>query len=226
MVITVDGLASSGKTTLSRLLAERLGFEHLNSGLLYRAVGWLSLRAGVKLSDPEAVTGALEGHTLALRRPGVVEIDGTERGIELQVPAVSEATSITAQYPAVRDRLFAGQREAFPGRNLVAEGRDMGTVVFPDAPLKFFVTAPSEVRARRRLEQLEAREGEVGPERRRALAESLQQEIVERDARDSQRLVAPTRPAAGAILIENGVRSAEAVVEEMVGIVRAHGLTP
>jgi cytidylate kinase len=208
-VITVDGLAGSGKTSLSRALARSIGFAHLNSGLLYRGVGWLCLKSGIDLDNEREVELVLKSHTVVLRGEGELLVDGIERASELTAPEVSEATSKTSRFPVVRAFLLAAQREAFPGKGLVAEGRDMGTVVFPDAPIKFFVTASVEVRVQRRLAQLQAATGTVIDEA------AIRREIIERDDRDTHRAVSPTRGAPDAIGVDNSEKSMEAIVASM-----------
>ena len=209
-VVTVDGLAGSGKTSLSRELAHQIGFAHLNSGLLYRGVGWLCLEAGIDLDDEHAVAGVLRAHTITLRRNGELLIDGVDRSGEVVTPAVSEATSKTSRFPVVRAFLLEAQRNAFPDQGLVAEGRDMGTVVFPEAPLKFFVSASVEVRVARRVAQLKAATGLVIDE------DAIRREIIERDERDTNRTVSPTRGAPDAIRVDNSERPMAEVVSEMV----------
>lgn len=217
-IITVDGLAGSGKTSLSRALARSLGFAHLNSGLLYRGVGWLGLEHTVDLDNEGAIGELLKLHTVELRGEGELFIDGVDRTAELITPEVSEATSKTSRFPVVRRFLLEAQRGAFPRRGLVAEGRDMGTVVFPEAPLKFFVTASVEVRVMRRLQQLTASSGIVLDEA------AIRREILERDERDSTRAVSPTRGADDAVAIDNSGRPMEEVVASMRTIATERGL--
>jgi len=217
-VITVDGLAGSGKTSLSRALARALGFAHLNSGLLYRGIGWLALQHSVDLDDEGAIGELLKAHTVELRGEGELFVDGVDRASELVTPAVSEATSKTSRFPVVRAFLLDAQRSAFPGQGLVAEGRDMGTVVFPGAPLKFFVTATVAVRVARRLQQLSSSRGLVLDE------DAIRREIIERDERDSTRAVSPTKGADDAVTVDNSGLPMADVVASMRGVAAGRGL--
>lgn len=230
VVITVDGLAGTGKTTLSKKLAERLGYRHFSSGILYRAVGAIALRAGYDLQDSLAVGKILKEHTLELI--GVKEygsqivVDGQPVGSDtLYGPEVSEATSIIAQLEQIRADLIAVQREVFPGENLVAEGRDMGTTIFPDAPLKFFVTIQEEVAIERRLTQIVAARGNISESELKSLKERMKIEISERDARDRARKVSPTLPAEDAIVIDNSSETLTRVVQNMYDAASERGLS-
>ena len=209
-IVTVDGLAGSGKTTLSRLLAERLGFRHLNSGLLYRAAAWLALKGRVDPANGPKVVDILSSHLLTLsHREGLgarVSVDQDDVTDLVRTPQVSEATSILAAQPAVRAALIGAQRDAFAGEHMVAEGRDMGTVVFPDARVKFFVVADEEVRIKRRIDQLGVAPG---------IADQMKIEIAERDRRDQTRAISPTIAAPDAETIDNSSQPLTSVVDSM-----------
>lgn len=199
-VVTVDGLAGTGKSSLSAALAKELGFIHFNSGIVYRALGWFALNQGVEPGEESGLVRLLGAHRLELDgdaelRP-FVRVDGIAVNVDLDVQEVADAASKLAQFKEVRDILRPVQQTAFLGRPLVAEGRDMGTVVFPDAPVKFFVEVPDTIRAERRCQQLRAKGIEV------ELAEVLRQ-ITERDNRDSQRAFGPTVSAQDAFIIDN-----------------------
>jgi len=222
-VITVDGLAGSGKSTLARLLAERLGFVHFSSGLFYRALGYLALAESRDAGNVEHALALLQHHAVELRMEGGVLIDGALLGEELYRPRVSEATSIVASLEAVRAALVAKQRSVFPGRSLVAEGRDMGTVIFPDADLKFFIRADRAVRVKRRLSQL-GYEPSLDGVRVNCLKEDIEIEIDERDRRDSERSTAPTVAAADAIIVDNSSQTLTVVVQSMYDAVANKGL--
>ena len=213
----MDGLGASGKSALARLLAERLGFAHLNSGLLYRAAAYLAIRAHAPLDDGNSVAAEIKRHTIELRRDSalgsVVAIDGIVRESELMSRPISEAASQVAKHREVRDLFLKVQRAAFEPLGVVAEGRDMGTVVFPDAPVKFFVEARLDVRAARRLEQLSA-SGQGGD-----LA-AIRQELAARDERDASRATAPMKPADGAIIIDNSDSPLEETVLRMLSFVQ------
>ncbi len=215
-IVTVDGLAASGKSALAAGLAARLGFGHLNSGLLYRAVAFLALEQGIALEDEARVVLLLKEHSVGLElnshaSTGVC-IDGVVRDIDLSAESVSRGASIVSQYPGVRDYLLPAQRNAFLPHGVVAEGRDMGTVIFPDAQVKFFVEARVDVRAERRYQQLVQR-GQI------AVLEEIKRDIIERDHRDTTREVAPAKPAEGAVVIDNSDGTLESTIERMVGVV-------
>lgn len=218
-VITVDGLAGSGKTALSKALAEKLGYVHLSTGLVYRALGWLSLVNGVEFEDTRGLLELLMLHAVEFRveqgRSAALYIDGIRGDERLHLPEVSEAASVTSRHAVVRQALLELQRQACPGRNIVVEGRDMGTVVFPEAPVKFFVQAAQEVRIARRVQQLEKDLGLVSGDALNSLKRQIEIEIIERDERDSSRPVSPTIPAGDAILVDNSSQTLTEVSQNM-----------
>lgn len=201
LVIAIDGPAAAGKGTLARRLAAALGLPHLDTGLLYRAVGRRVLDAGADPADPAAA----EAEALALVAADLARPD-------LRGPAADAASSAVARHPGVRAALLAFQRR-FPGETgAVLDGRDIGTVVFPDASVKFFVTAALEARARRRWEEL----GEAVP-----LAE-IEAEMRARDLRDTTRGAAPLRAAADAVVIDTTALDAEAAFARAMALVPGH----
>lgn len=213
----MDGVGASGKSALARLLADQLGFAHLNSGLLYRAAAFIAERARIPVSAGDALAAELPRHQLELRHDSilgsVVVIDGVVREGELMSRAISEGASQVAKHQGIRAIFLPIQRAAFAPMGVVAEGRDMGTVVFPDAPVKFFVDARLDVRAARRVEQLRAK-GQA------ADIESVSAELAARDERDATRTAAPMKPAIGAVIINNSDTPLEETVERMLGVVR------
>ncbi|NBW40783.1 (d)CMP kinase [bacterium] len=224
-VITVDGLAGTGKTTLSKLLAERLGFVHMSTGLLYRAVGYLALRANVSRDDQSKLAELIRTHDIKLvlgrkssgdDRSARIVIDGDDVFDSLYSPQVSEATSEVAVHPAVRDALVAAQREAFPGEDLVAEGRDMGTVIFPEADVKFWIETEEKIKVARRLQQILEKEQLISEERKVQLAHEMRIEIHERDKRDQERGLAPSIQGADMVRIANSGSTIEEVLQEMI----------
>ena len=222
-VVTVDGLAGSGKTSLSKVLAERLGFVHLNSGLLYRALGILVAKANIDPSNENRVSDLCKSAKieLILKSPTDprVMIDGVDVTAKTQEPEISDFASKASVHTGVREYLLSAQRDAFPGSHLVAEGRDMGTVVFPQADIKFFVEVPVEVRAKRRASQMAIPDTGVD-----AAALMLSKEIHERDQRDTTRTASPTIAASNAVTIDNSSASLTQVVDSMYALAVARGV--
>lgn len=218
-VVAIDGPAASGKSTVARLVAARLGGIYISTGELYRTLTWLALERGIDPArEPARVAALLSGLDLAyaLDAAGqpVLHLDGRPVPLPaIRAPAVVAAVSFVARIPEVRAWLLGRQRAAAGLGLLVMEGRDIGTVVFPDTPHKFFITASPEVRARRRLAQ--AGETPAG-----ATVASVAAEIAERDRLDSTRAVAPLRPAPDAELIDTDPLTAEQVAERIAERVR------
>ena len=220
-VITIDGPGGSGKGTVSRLLAERLGWSFLDSGALYRLVALAALRRELPLEDAEALAELARGLDVRFELDGAgesrIRLDGEVVAAELRTEACGEAASRVAAIPAVREALLARQRDFQAPPGLVADGRDMGTVVFPYAPLKIFLTASREERARRRFKQLK----EQGLS---ANLQNLLRELAERDRRDSERAVAPLRPAEDALEVDSTDMGIDAVLSEIVQAAQQRGL--
>jgi len=206
-VIAVDGPSGSGKGTLAVALARRLGFRFLDSGALYRIVAHAAITGGFDLADGDALAGLARRLTVhfELTQDGVtVRLDGTAVGDAIRAEPVSVAASRVAAHRAVRDALLELQRSMRRPPGLVADGRDMGTVVFPDAVLKIFLEASPEERAQRRYNQLKDKDLGVSL---RGLLESIR----ERDERDRTRAVSPLVPAADAIVIDSTLLPIDAV---------------
>jgi cytidylate kinase len=221
-VLTIDGPSGAGKGTVSRAVAERLGWHFLDSGALYRATGLAARRRGI---PPDAVDDlAALARDLDIRfieRPNddpEVRVDGVDVSDELRSEEVGALASAIAAVPAVRAALVDRQRAFRIAPGLVADGRDMGTVIFPDAPFKVFLTASAAARAERRHKQLKQKGLDV------KLVDLLQ-EIESRDARDAARTVAPLRPAADAVVIDSTGLPVEAVVDLVLDVV-ASAATP
>jgi cytidylate kinase len=212
-VIAVDGPAASGKGTIAQGVAQALGFHYLDSGSLYRLVALKALGAGVPLDNGPRLAQAAAGMATAYTGERI-ELDGVDVTTALRSPAVSAAASQVAVFPEVRRTLLARQRAFRRPPGLVADGRDMGTVVFPDALLKVYLTASAEERARRRYKQLIEKGNPV------TLA-GLLREIRERDARDSARAAAPLRAAADAIVLDTTDMSIDASIAYVVERFRA-----
>jgi cytidylate kinase len=218
MIITIDGPAGAGKSSAAKELARRLGFEFLDTGAMYRAVALAALRAGLDLTDQAALQKLLLELRLELR-PGLVLLNGEDVTAAIRTPDVTAATSPVADSPVVRRKLGELQRTLAAGRDVVCEGRDQGTVVFPDAGCKFFLVADPHERARRRQREMAARGQAV-----ELAAVLAAQEI--RDRRDAARDLAPMRPADDAVVVDSTGLDLDAVVRRMEAEVRRRPAAP
>jgi cytidylate kinase len=213
-VITIDGPSGSGKGTIAGILAKRLGWNLLDSGALYRLLAFAAGNHGVALTNEEllkALAAHLDVQFIAATdgHPQRIILEGDDVSNAIRNERIGAGASQVAALPAVRDALLQRQRAFQEVPGLVADGRDMGTVVFPAAPLKIFLTASAEERARRRYLQLKAAGDDVS-------LSSLLDEIRERDERDTQRAVAPLKPAADAIQLDSTELSIEQVLERIM----------
>lgn len=211
-VITLDGPAGAGKSTVARALARRLGFHFLDTGAMYRGVALAGLRSGVDWSEPDALAGIAEGVKIDFREERVF-LNGEDVSDAIRTVEVTGVTRYAAGNPKVRARLVVLQRQAAQGRNLVTEGRDQGTVVFPDAACKIFLTASPEERARRRVRDLAAR-GEA------ASFEEVLAAQNRRDREDASREVGPLAAAPDAIRFDTDGLTLDEVVAQLEPIVR------
>jgi cytidylate kinase len=212
-VVAIDGPAGAGKTSASRLLAERLGFEFLDTGAMYRCVTLAALRAGIDVGDAARVEQLASQLDIRLESDRVW-LDGEDVSQAIRTPEVSSAIGKIADNPRVRELLSQRQREWAQGKRVVSEGRDQGTVVFYDSPCKIFLTASDEERAQRRCEEL-AQKGIV-----LSLEEVLTQQRA-RDAEDRQRAIGALRQAPDAELIVTDGLPLAAVVDRMVALVES-----
>jgi len=215
MIITIDGPAGAGKSTVARRLAERLGFGFLDTGAMYRGVTWACLERGVDLDDQTAVVELACG--LDIRFAGdQVLVDDRDITQEIRTAEVTSASRQVAANVGVREILVDLQRKAVGEEDFVSEGRDQGTVVFPQAEFKFYVTASPQSRAERRQQELAAK-GQT------LTVEEVLADQNDRDRRDAAREVGPLKPAADAIEIDTSDIDAATVVDRLVGIVTGAG---
>ncbi len=205
LIIAIDGPVGSGKSTVARRVAELLRYTYLDSGAMYRALAWKALERGVPLEDA-AQLEALAADTridLEAGRGGMhVRVDGADITRAIRTPEVSEATSRISVYPGVRRLMVAEQQRAGRRGGVVMEGRDIGTVVFPSADLKIYLDANVEVRAERRLRELQARGESLS-------LEQMQEDVRERDQRDKSREASPLLRAPDAVLVDNSAMDVE-----------------
>jgi CMP/dCMP kinase len=211
MVIAIDGPAGAGKSTVARGVADALGFTYLDSGAMYRCVALAALRRGADLDDERAL-GVLGREADIVLRAGRVELDGEDVTNAIRTPEVGEAASRVSVHPAVREAMVERQRGLIATGGYVAEGRDIGTVVAPDAPVKLFLTAAPEERARRRAAELGRRGIETG-------ADEVRAAIEQRDRLDSTRSAAPLRTAEDAVVIDTTGLEVEQVVDRAAALV-------
>ena len=215
LVIAIDGPAGAGKSSSAKALAKRLGYRYLDSGALYRAVAWKLLQLDIPLSDDravEAACGTMQIKPVLNDTETAVWVDQTDVTPFLRRPQVTAAASRVASIPAVRKRLLSVQRGVGRGGGIVAEGRDIGTVVFPDADVKFYLDADLSVRGKRRL--LEAKPTADAEE-----AHRMEATLRTRDLRDSRRSVAPLTQGADAIRIDSTHLTLKEVVDAMFGMI-------
>jgi cytidylate kinase len=218
-VVAIDGPAASGKSTTARRVADRLGFAHLNSGLIYRAVTWIALERGWDDSTPDFETNVRGLAIELLPTPGSlrVAVDGDDPGTALHAPRVAARVSAVSSVSAVRELALTHLRGAARERGLVCDGRDIGTAVFPDAEVKVFLVAAAEERARRRLSDLR----EPGTQTR------VEEEVLRlraRDLADSTRTLSPLRCAADAVEIDTTRLTVEEVVDRILALCRSRGI--
>jgi CMP/dCMP kinase len=221
LIIAIDGPVGSGKSTVARRVAEMLGYTHLDSGAMYRAVGLKALRDGVPLDSPERLAGLAGAARIDLvPRDGklLVLLDGEDVTDAIRAAEVSHAASLAAVVPGVRHPMVAEQRRAGEQGGVVMEGRDIGSVVFPHADLKIFLDASPEVRASRRQRELE--ENGEPMEFEKVLAK-----VHERDRRDRGREMSPLVRATDAVVVDNSAMDAEETARVIVLLAKEHAAT-
>ena len=214
--IAIDGPAGAGKSTIARKLAANLGYIYVDTGALYRAVGVNAMRGGADTKNAEQVTASLSSAKVSLRF-----VDGEQRvflgeedvSLAIRTPEASMAASNVSAIPAVREFLFDLQRDIAKANNCIMDGRDIGTVVLPDAQVKVFLTASAEVRAKRRYDELLAKGMEAD-------YNQVLEEMVQRDYQDSHRAIAPLKQADDATLVDTSDMNLEQVLEALETIVK------
>ncbi len=216
LVIAIDGPVGAGKSTAARRLAEVLGYVYIDSGAMYRAMGWKAVQTGLDLQDRERIAAMARATEIRVvpGAPGPrVLVDDREVSAELRTRKMDEASSLVSMYPEVRRRLVALQRAMAEAGGIVMDGRDIGTVVLPDADLKFYLDAALSVRAARRLQDLR-RSGTD------ANLEAVQADVTRRDARDRGREASPLTVAPDAIRLDSTGLGADEVVRRMLAVVK------
>lgn len=210
-IVTIDGPSGAGKSTVSRLLAERTSLVRLDTGAMYRGVAWAARNAGIPWSDGSALGRLCETFRMEFRAEGGdrrLVLNGEDVSVEIRTPEISMGASEVSAHGSVREAMVAIQRRMGEAGGVILEGRDTGTVVFPDADVKFFLDAHAAVRALRRFR-------EWGPGSGRGYEEVFR-EVLRRDIQDSTRRHSPLRVPDGAIRIDSTILSIEQVVEEMM----------
>lgn len=218
-IIAIDGPAASGKSTLARKLAEDLKYLYFDTGVMYRAITYLALSRNIPVSDEQAVTNLAQQAVIDVRPPSVndgrdydVWVDGEDITWQVRQPEVEAHVSVVSAYAGVRRALTAQQRRIGQRRQVVMAGRDIGTVVFPEADLKIYLDATPEERARRRYTELKGRGEEVS-------YDEILASMKARDKIDSSRKIAPLRPAEDAVIIDSDGLSIEQVLEKVHRII-------
>ena len=215
LIIAIDGPSGAGKGTVARTVAQRLGYTHVDTGAMYRAVAWKAGHTGVDLSDEDAVAAIADAAEFELG--AVVRVDGHDITTAIRTPQMDAAAAIVARHPKVRQSLVARQRAYASRGGLVMEGRDIGTVVFPNADVKIYLDASEEERARRRSSDPAHASSRV------AELDQVKSAIAERDRQDSTRKTSPLSMAPDAVRIDTTGMSVDEVVQSVMGLIPREG---
>lgn len=215
-IITIDGPSGVGKGTIAQQIADTYGFHMLDSGALYRVAGQNALRLGLNPEDAAQAATAVADLDVTFKQ-GKVFLHGEDVSAAIRTLAGGQAASKIAVHPVVRDKLFTFMQDFVRPPGIVADGRDMGTVVFPQADIKLFLTASPEVRAKRRYKQLRDNGKDV-------ILDAVFSELAQRDSRDRDRATAPLEPAKDAMMIDTGELTATAVFAHVQQLIAKHGI--
>ncbi|MBY0502809.1 MAG: (d)CMP kinase [Bryobacteraceae bacterium] len=214
IIVAIDGPAGAGKSTIARSVAARLGFLYIDTGAMYRAIALWALRTGTSLEDMHRLEALAVSADLQLDGPGKISLNGEDISDAIREPAISEAASKVAAIAGVRRALVEKQQLLGESTSVVMEGRDIGTVVFPEAQVKFYLDASANIRADRRAQELADRGQEVS-------VDDLVREIEDRDRRDRARAHSPLRQAEDAVYLDTSSLSPVEVEDEILRVVRA-----
>ena len=212
LIITIDGPAGAGKSTVSKILAKKFNYIYLDTGALYRALAYKALKTGISIDDPASLENLCASTEVYLRNVHgqmKVYVDGEDVEKKIRTEVVGLTASKISTFPIVREKLLDLQREAGVRGGIVAEGRDMGSVVFPKADYKFYLDASLDERTKRRHKELHQKKDAAG-------YESIKKDMQARDKQDSQRKIAPLKAPEGAIIIDSDNLSIEGVVEKII----------
>ena len=212
-IVAIDGPAGAGKSTIAKRLAQRIGADYIDTGAMYRAVALKLLRTGTDYNDPEALQTMLDAMDVDFSQ-GKTILDGEDVSGLIRTPEISALASPSSGVPAVRYKLTALQQAMGKRKSIVMDGRDIGTVVFPDADFKFFLTASADERARRRTEEMRAKGQEAD-------FETIRADIIQRDYQDSHRAFRPLQKAEDAVEIDSTDMSIDSVVDTMMAFIEA-----
>ncbi len=215
LVIAIDGPSGAGKSTTARLLAERMGYIYIDTGAMYRSVGWKAAREGIDPADESKLAELCSRTEVTIKKDNSDPrffVDGIDVTGEIRTPEMGMMASAVSKSPAVRARLLTFQRDLGCEGGVVMDGRDIGTVVFPDADVKFYLDASAEERGKRRYLELRAKGMDVDPAR-------IRQEIEARDRQDSGRELAPLKKADDAVPIDSSAMSIEDVLSRMLSVI-------